>query len=130
MRNMAVWLAATVSCAVALAIPAGAAAGEGHYCEELVPAYTDCANNPGHSWDYWNGVVDVNAAEYYGEGTVNVCEHAYDRGNGDTVSDRCGNGFAGSSGDLAYYFEHNIELSSHAGNNSEHPHTIYGTIVN
>jgi hypothetical protein len=94
-----------------------------------VPANTDCAISPGNPWDYWNGYFLFNAAEYPGAGTVNVCEHTYDRGNGDTVSDRCGNNYKSSETDLEYYWDHSIELSGHAGNNSSTSHTIDGRVT-
>jgi hypothetical protein len=128
-RTWLISLGLTVSCAVAIALPAVASAEEIPYCGELVPAYTDCAVSPGHTWDYYNGTFDVNAAEYLGSGTVDVCEHVYRRSTGETVSDRCANGIATSKGDLAYYWEHGIELSGHAGNNSEQHHTIWGVVV-
>jgi hypothetical protein len=131
MRKMLLLLsvALAISSTAATAMPTGATAAEAYYCGELVPAYTDCAVNPGHYWDYYNGYFYVNAAESYGEGTVNVCEHVYDLANRATVSDRCKNGFAASEGDLGHYWEFGIELSGHSGNNSGQSHTIYGTVV-
>lgn len=82
-----VYLALAASGAVAVAMPAAASAAEGVYCDEVVPAHTDCATSPGHSWDWWNGRIYFNAAQYLGEGTVSVCEHTYRRSNGETVSE-------------------------------------------
>lgn len=128
-RGLRAALATAVVALTVAAVPAIASAEYGNYCKELVPAHTDCAINPGHSWDYWNGVFSQNYAYYSGSGTVNVCEHTYDRGNGATVSDNCANNSAEAGNQLVYYYEHGIELSGHAGNNSENTHTINGTVV-
>lgn len=126
--TLAIILALVAAAGASAVTPAAAVAGEGLYCNEIVPPHTDCATSPGHSWDWWNGDVFYNAAQYFGEGTVSVCEHTYRRSNGETVSNRCKNGVAGSEGDLEVYYNLGIELSSHSGNNSEHNHTIVGSV--
>jgi hypothetical protein len=119
----------SAAAAVALATPPAAeATTEGHYCFTLVPPDTDCAISPGESGDWWNGVIFVNFAHYPGEGTVNVCQHTYRRSNTETVSDTCANTTAESGNQLIYYYENNIELSAHAGNNSSIRHTIDGIV--
>lgn len=109
-----------------LASPRSALATNAKYCDEVVPAHTDCAQNPGHSWDWYNGIVYVNTAAYPGPEEINVCEHTYRRSNGATVSDNCANWFVESFEELYYYYELRIELSSHVGNNSSVPHTVQG----
>jgi hypothetical protein len=122
-----VWLTLALAVAAA-AVPATASAALGPYCGALVPAHTDCATNPGEPGDWWNGVFYINIASYTGGGSASVCEHTYLRSNGATVSDRCRVNYSPSEADLYEYHAKKQELSGHAGNNSEHTHTIYGTV--
>lgn len=107
---------------------ASAVAGEGNFCDELVPPHTDCANNPGHIWDYWNGVIFYAVVYYPGSGEVSVCQHDYRRDTGKTVFDACAPLGVESGTELNFYYESHIELSAHGGNNSSVNHTIDGKV--
>lgn len=127
-------LAAYLSTATMLAAPT--ASGETvteYYCADTVPAYTDCADNPGNFWDWYDGHLNVNHAYLYGGTQGNgpsVCEHTYIYGSGSTASRRCDGGWVSSDsscpGDNWYWYNHNIELSAHAGNSASGSRAIYG----
>lgn len=59
-----------------------------------------------------------------------VCEHAYIYGTGTTISRHCDGGWVSSDyscpGDLWYWYNNGVAVSSHAGNDSSVGRTIYG----
>jgi hypothetical protein len=115
--------------AVALAPATASGNPYNPYCGEVVPPHTDCATNPGHYWDWWDGRFNTDEA-YYQPGGISVCEHTYIYGTATTVSDRCGTSSISSYCDLYYYYNGGYSLSGHAGNNSAVSHTIFGYVYN
>jgi hypothetical protein len=127
MRAAVVAVALAV-CLGVIVIRSQAAAGETtnpYYCGDIVPTQTDCAKDPGWSWDWYDNWFNVNHAYVpngkQGQGPW-VCEHTYVYGTGYTASRQCDAGWVSSDplcppGDLWRYYPQ-IELSGHVGNDT------------
>jgi hypothetical protein len=112
-------LLAAAVCVTAIASVAYASLTTAQYCGILTQPKSQCPSSPGRAlWQH-------NTVNYFGSGTVSVCEKAV-LDNGSIASRVCGNNSASSGGELENFYNISAPVTPVVGNNSDFAHTITG----
>lgn len=123
-RRVALSFAAALAVGILGLSATAAMAASGTYCNALTAPHSHCPS--GH-----RGTDTYNYADYYGSGTVAVCEHTVDYySQSTTYSRRCGNNHVSSGNDLIDPFYRGFTMLLWAGNESNYSHTIQGSYEN